>query len=1142
MANKFPYDIFLSHNHNDKPRIRLLAQRLKDAGVRVWFDDWNVHPGEIISIKVDEGLEQSRVLALFMSRDALISGWVKLERSTAVHRDPSNEDRRFIPVLLEECEVPDTLRRYKYIDFRQPNDESAFAELLTACKVPLEEQDEFEPLVPAIAEPTYQEEKSSDSIDLPGLKSVATLKGHESHLHIQSWSPNGQFLASSDTNYKARIWSTANWSLLHSLDDVFHCSWSPDSKKLLITHRERGTRIWTGNQPDRFFQVSGDPVLTAWSPDGKKIVLATTEGTAHLIDELTGSEEIVLSKHQSTIRSVVWSPDETQIATFSMDKTIRLWDATNGEFLFELVGHRNAINVGLWTYDGAFLISASQDQTIRVWSVESRKEFRVLEGHTRDVTGLSLSRDGRILASRSDDSIRFWRTDSWEPTGTLPMKTSGCLMTGIAFDARRDLLATPGAANNDVLIWEVNNQILLSTRIFSGATYRNAKVVLLGESTVGKTSLAHRLVEDKYVISDRTHGMNVWRLDLPLPADATIEREALLWDLAGQEDYRLIHQLFLEQTALALLLVNTQKVDPFAEAGDWLKALDTASRQAENTRVIPKLLIFSQTDVGGLKLSNAKIQRFTEDHGFVDWLPTSAKTGENCSDTQNYGEPSALKKLISYSIPWGELPGTSTPRLLRELKNAVVAMRDDREISLLRFAELTQRLEQSLPGEKFDEGDVRTAVTLLSNHGLARALKFGDLVLLQPELLNGYAAAIIRAARANTDEIGSVREADIYCHDFDFTGVERLEHRSDEQLLLHALVQTFLDHSLCIAEDLADGKHLVFPSQYRREKDIPHDPDIFVSYTFSGEWQTVWTTLVVRLWYSQQFQHKELWRNAAEFASPMGFTLGLKIDNRQGQGTATVSLYFDRRVIDELKVIFIEYVHRHLDKFGFEVSRDRRYVCKCGKPVTDLEEVRKKLEEGKQFIYCLRCDERVPLIDFIEQRLKSDPIARKVKAMDKTATRSLDTYALEQILFGHLMATCGETNQVFRRLENVGPGIDGEIEFRDDDGKLSGKKIYVQVKSWNYFSRAKQKDGTEIFALDSPGYFESWINQQADLYLVVRWTDEITKTQSIRWMNVSSYIANKRDRMNQHIVFEGDKLDMEAVWKLRDRFLPKMQS
>ncbi len=62
-------------------------------------------------------------------------------------------------------------------------------------------------------------------------------------------------------------------------------------------------------------------------------------------------------------------------------------------------------------------------------------------------------------------------------------------------------------------------------------------------------------------------------------------------------------------------------------------------------------------------------------------------------------------------------------------------------------------------------------------------------------------------------------------------------------------------------------------------------------------------------------------------SSPKGFTLGLKIDNKQGEGMATVSLYFDKEVPEELKAIFIEYVHRHLAKYGCEVSRDRRYCA-----------------------------------------------------------------------------------------------------------------------------------------------------------------------------------------------------------------------
>ena len=426
-----------------------------------------------------------------------------------------------------------------------------------------------------------------------------------------------------------------------------------------------------------------------------------------------------------------------------------------------------------------------------------------------------------------------------------------------------------------------------------------------------------------------------------------------------------------------------------------------------------------------MKLGNAKIERFREQHGFADWLPTSAKTGENCSDQENGGEPSKLKQLIAENIPWDKLPWTSTPRLLAELKNAVVAMRDEvgHPAAALRRAGAAAGAGPS--GGKFGESDVRTAVTLLANHGLARPLKFGDLVLLQPELLNGYAGAIIRAARAHTDEIGCVLEADIYRSDFDFTGVERLKNaRMRNCSCARWCRHSSITRSASPRTRRTGGTWSSLRNTAAR-KTSRTNPDIFVSYTFSGEWQTVWTTLVVRLWYSQEFEHRELWRNAAEFASPKGHTLGLKIDNKQGEGVATISLYFDMEVPDELKAIFIEYVHRHLAKYGCDVSRDRRYVCpKCGKPVTDLDAVRKRLEAKKDFITCQECDEKVPLIDFIEQRLKSDPVARKILAMDETATRELDTQALEQILIGHMMA-------IVRRGEpNLPPGDDVRLRHR----------------------------------------------------------------------------------------------------------------
>ena len=796
-------------------------------------------------------------------------------------------------------------------------------------------------------------------------------------------------------------------------------------------------------------------------------------------------------------------------------------------------GHSAVIDSVQITPDGRFAVSGSYDKTVKIWDLEAGTCVGTLEGHQEKVTSVAISPQGDLIASAgTDETVRLW---DWRSGACLQ-----AIKCGIG-SSPTSIVLSPGGLRLVVGIAGLPTIVLVygltgvrnarpaeTTRL-----YVNAKIVLMGEGAVGKTSLAHRLIEDRYVISDRTHGMNVWPLNMPLPPDATLQREALLWDLAGQEDYRLIHRLFLGETALALLLINPQKDDPFAEASDWLKALETAASHHSPERHVPRLLVFSQIDVGGMKIGNAKIERFREQHGFAGWLATSAKTGEQCSDTENGGKTSKLKQMIADHIPWSSLPWTATPRLLAELKKAVVTMRDNTDIRLLRFPELAQRLEHALPEERFGEPDVRTAVTLLANHGLVQPLKFGDLVLLRPDLLSGYAGAIIRAARAHKDEIGCVPEVDIYGPRFDFTGVDRLS-RPDEELLLRALVQIFLDNSLCIAEDTPQGRHLVFPSQYRREKDIPWEPDVFVSYTFSGEWQTIWTTLVVRLWYSQEFEHKELWRNAAEFQSSGRHLLGLKIANRQGEGQATISLFFDTKAPDELKVIFIAYVHQHLARYASSVTRERQYVCSaCEWPVKSLDAVRERLAAGKNFIICQNCDERIPLIDIIEQRLASDPVARKILSMEETATRRLDAQALEQIMIGHMMAVCGEANQIFRPITMFDYGIDGELEFKDDNGRASGKKIYVQLKSSNSYLQTHRHDGREIFIVKNERHLDYWISQPMDVYLVTYLIGGHSREKTIRWMNVTQYLKRQKEK-SREIVFEGETLDMQAVWRARD--------
>jgi hypothetical protein len=118
MPDTFQYDVFLKPNKADKPRVRRLAERLRAAGLRVWFEEWVIQPGEDIYLAIERGLEASRALVLCLSPAALGSDWVGVERGTVGRgnlpfRDPANAGRRFIPLLLADCKLPDTPRRYK---------------------------------------------------------------------------------------------------------------------------------------------------------------------------------------------------------------------------------------------------------------------------------------------------------------------------------------------------------------------------------------------------------------------------------------------------------------------------------------------------------------------------------------------------------------------------------------------------------------------------------------------------------------------------------------------------------------------------------------------------------------------------------------------------------------------------------------------------------------------------------------------------------------------------------------------------------------------------------------------------------------------------------------------------------------------
>ena len=134
------YDVFLSHNSQNKPAVEQLAKRLVDeAGITLFLDKWNLIPGNPWQEELETALRQSRTVAVFLGPQG-ISPWENEEMRAALARRATDKARRVIPVLLpgavkDDSALPDFLQRLTWVDFHQGIDDAdAFRRLVAGIR------------------------------------------------------------------------------------------------------------------------------------------------------------------------------------------------------------------------------------------------------------------------------------------------------------------------------------------------------------------------------------------------------------------------------------------------------------------------------------------------------------------------------------------------------------------------------------------------------------------------------------------------------------------------------------------------------------------------------------------------------------------------------------------------------------------------------------------------------------------------------------------------------------------------------------------------------------------------------------------------------------------------------------------------
>ena len=331
--------------------------------------------------------------------------------------------------------------------------------------------------------------------------------------------------------------------------------------------------------------------------------------------------------------------------------------------------------------------------------------MRQFDDHSQTVTGLSWIDDEWIVSASMDATLQVWRPD--DPVSATVVETiaaAGMVFvrerrTALIWSARGELLAW-SLAETPAQLWYRDPP---SRSVAAHFTRLAVSAVdgLLALVDAGATELApgqglgprgqhsgrhHHLRERQGPAARRLRGRQVGpghgagrpgvpghRVDARAPDLAAPRgrrgriprgdnREVLLWDLAGQPGYRIVHQLHLEGAALALILFDAKsETAPLAGVQHWARAVRHAHPATAGG--LTTFLVAARADRGGINVSDQRIQKLMADFALDEYFKTSAKEGTNTD---------LLRSRLLAAIDWARIPEVTSTALFAAVKQFVM--------------------------------------------------------------------------------------------------------------------------------------------------------------------------------------------------------------------------------------------------------------------------------------------------------------------------------------------------------------------------------------------------------------------------------------------------------------------------------------
>jgi small GTP-binding protein len=169
------------------------------------------------------------------------------------------------------------------------------------------------------------------------------------------------------------------------------------------------------------------------------------------------------------------------------------------------------------------------------------------------------------------------------------------------------------------------------------------KVILLGNSGVGKTCISNMAIKSKFIESlNTTIGIDYLTLFIQLN-NKIIKLQ--IWDTCGQEVYRSLISSFYKNASLAIIVYAIDDRNSFKDIDSWVK--DLKSKASPDIKII---MVGNKNDLEEERIiSYEEGKNLANEYKFIEFFETSAKTGDNIKDLFLRIGSILYKDYLSYS-------------------------------------------------------------------------------------------------------------------------------------------------------------------------------------------------------------------------------------------------------------------------------------------------------------------------------------------------------------------------------------------------------------------------------------------------------------------------------------------------------------